>query len=116
MRGDDDAVAVVAVGHDPGHRSQQENRNLADECDHAKQQGGAGKPVNQPVLGDVLHPGAHQRDKLAAKEELKISMTQRPDGGAQAYPLFGVFLVTCILRFRRGHRFCHDILFDALIL
>ena len=84
MRGDDDAMAVVAIGHNPADRRQQENGNLADECDHAKQQGRAGKPVNQPVLGDVLHPGAHQRDKLAAKEELKISMAQRPDRGAQA--------------------------------
>ena len=51
----------------------QENRDLAGEADRPEQQRRFRDAVNQPGLGDALHPGADKRNDLAAEEKLKIS-------------------------------------------
>ena len=44
-----------------------------------------GEAVDQPRLGNVLHPGADQGDELAAEEELKIAVSQRAQGGRKRH-------------------------------
>ena len=39
----------------------------------------AGQAVDQPRLGDRLHPGADERDQLAAEEELVVAMPERAE-------------------------------------
>ena len=41
---------------------------------------GAGQAVDKPGLRDRLHPGAGQRDELAAEEELVVAVAKRVDG------------------------------------
>jgi hypothetical protein len=77
LRPDEDAAAVEAIDKDAGDGSEEEGRDLAGEADGAEQQRRFREAVDQPRGGDARHPGADQRDGLAAEEEAEIAMAQR---------------------------------------
>ncbi len=82
-------MAVPTVGDDAGYRREEENWNLVDEGNNAKQPGGTSEAINEPVLSDILHPGADQGDELAAEEQLKIAMPQGAESGSDTQAFFG---------------------------
>jgi len=92
-------VAIPPVGYNSGYGGQQENGNLARERDRAQQQRRAREPVNKPVLGNILHPGAYKRNELAAKKELKIPMAQGSQGRPHAYAILLFFSIPCVTQF-----------------
>ena len=77
---DEEVAAVEAVDEDAGEGREQEGGNLAGEADDAEQQRGAGKAVDEPTGGDAGHPGADERDALAAEEEAEVAMAERAPG------------------------------------
>ncbi len=81
-------MAIPAVGDDASHGAQKKNRELRAEADQAEQKRGACKLVDEPGLGNVLHPGADQRNKLSAHEELKIAVRERTEPHRQAGALW----------------------------
>lgn len=80
LGGDDDVAAGEAVGGETTEGGEEEDGDLARETDGTEEGGGSGEAVNQPSLGDVLHPGACEGDELAGEEELKIAVAE----GAQS--------------------------------
>ena len=76
LGGDDHALPAVPVGHNAAQGGNQEDRNLAAEGDSAQHNRGPGEPVNQPRLGEVLHPGTDEGDELAREKQLEIAVLQ----------------------------------------
>ena len=72
-------MAVVSIGKGPAEGRKQKNRKLSCESDESEQDGRAGQPIDEPRLRDRLHPGAGERDELAAEEEPVIPVPQRPE-------------------------------------
>ena len=60
---DDDATAVVPIRQGAADRGQQEDGNLTRESDRPQQDRRAGEAVDEPRLGDALHPGAGKGDE-----------------------------------------------------
>ena len=77
---DDHLAAGKAVGRDPAQRSQGEHGDLRAEPCGPEQKLGVGQAVDQPALRHVLHPGADQRDDLAADEQAEIAVPQGAEG------------------------------------
>src|SRR2546428_12724352 len=72
-------MAADAVGQGAADRREQENGNLASEGDESEERRRLREPVHQPRLRDLLHPGAGERDELAAEEELVVVVTERSE-------------------------------------
>ena len=51
--------------------------NLARKSHGPQKQRRTCQPVDQPSFGNVVHPGAHQRDHLPAEEKLEIAVFKR---------------------------------------
>ena len=77
---DDHLAAGKTVGRDPAQRSQGEHGDLGAEPCGPEQKFRVGEAVHQPALRHVLHPGADQRDDLAADEEAEIAVPQGSKG------------------------------------
>ena len=88
LRGDDHAVAAVAVRHDAAERGEKEDGNLAAKADSAQQDHGPGEPVHEPRLGKVLHPGPDERNELAREKQLKITVLQGSQRRGQFWHCF----------------------------
>ena len=69
----------------PPRVREEEDRDLAGETDQPQQDGRAGQPVDQPRLRHGLHPGADQRDELAAEEELEVPVFQCAQRGWEGH-------------------------------
>ena len=80
LGGDDQPAAIGVVDHHAGEQRHQQHRQVAGEADHAEHQGGVGELEHQPSLRHRLHPGADERDELAAEEQPEIAMAQRAEG------------------------------------
>ncbi len=83
LRADYHPLAAEAIRHDTAQRSDQEHGDLPAEAYQAQQHRRPGEPVDQPGLGDVLHPRAGERDQLAAEEQLEIAITERAQRGGK---------------------------------
>src|SRR5271156_3123255 len=57
---------------------------MTRKSDSAKQERRSREAIDEPGLRDVLHPGADQRDHLAAEEKLKVAMAERTSHIAEA--------------------------------
>ncbi len=72
--------AIEPVNPNAGEWRNKKRRNLAREAHRAQQQRRAREPVHQPRRRNARHPGADERDGLAAEEEPEVAMPQRaPD-------------------------------------
>ena len=80
LRPDEDLALVQAIDPDAGEGREQEGGNLAHEADDAEQPCGAGEAVDEPAGGDAGHPGADERDALAAEEEAEVGCAECPPG------------------------------------
>ena len=78
LRPHEHRALVPAVDPDAGEGREQEGRNLAREADDAEQPRGAGEAIDEPTGGDARHPGADERDALAAEEEAEVGRAERP--------------------------------------
>ena len=76
LGGDEDAVAVPAVGHNACNGRDKEGRNLGCETDHPKEELRAGEAIYQPGQGDLLSPGANKGYNLAREEKAIVSVSQ----------------------------------------
>src|SRR5437588_2819258 len=74
------ALAIDAVGGDSSEGSKEEDGNLAGKANASQQQRRLRHAVDEPRLGNTLHPGAGQGDKLSAEEELEVAVTQGAEG------------------------------------
>jgi len=59
---------VEAINPHACKRREEKCRNLPGKADRAQQQRRAGQAIDQPTGGDPRHPGADQRDRLAAEK------------------------------------------------
>ncbi len=82
--------AIHAVGNHASERGDEEHRHLAAERHHAEQEGRMRHRIDEPALRDRCNPGAHQRNKLARKEQSVIAVAEDLQkarcGGACASP------------------------------
>ena len=76
LGGEDDAVAVPAVGHNAREGREKEGGNLGCETDHAKEEVRAGEAIYQPGQGDLLSPGANKGENLACEEKAIVPVSQ----------------------------------------
>src|SRR5262249_41664846 len=65
-------------------RGEEQDGDLAGEPDHPEQERRAGEAVDEPRLGDRLHPGTGQGDDLAAEEELVVPVAERAEDGGNS--------------------------------
>ena len=79
MRPDDDAVATPAIGSQTAQRRQNENGNLSRKAHDPEEHRRAREAIDKPSFGNGLHPGADERNHLAAEEELEIPVAKRAD-------------------------------------
>ena len=77
LRDDEQTMARPTINHYTGKRTQQESRKLPGESHRPQQQGRLRQAVNQPRGGDLRHPGAQQRNDLAAEKEPATLGTKR---------------------------------------
>src|SRR5262249_27010047 len=76
LRGDDPAMAIVAVAEISAYGSQHQNGNLIGETEDPEQGRGVGNLVNQPELCGGLHPRADEGDELACDKKLEVAVLQ----------------------------------------
>ena len=76
IRGPAAGVDQAAAG-----RRQQEDRNLSREADQPEQYGRAIEAIDEPGLGDRLHPGADQREEPSTEEEAVITVREGTQHG-----------------------------------
>src|ERR1700685_3044874 len=69
LRDDQGSVAVPSVHPDTGERSQKETWYPGREANDAQQPCRAGYSVHEPTRGDLRHPSADQRYRLAGEEQ-----------------------------------------------
>ena len=87
---DDQPPLVDAIGDHARIRREDQYRHHLQRDDEAELRARAGQRVDQPALGDRLHPGAHERDALAGVPAPVVRVGERreraaPDGsGAHA--------------------------------
>lgn len=74
---DEYAMPIQAVDPDTGEGREDKGRHLSGKTDEAEQHRRTGEPVDQPTGGYTGHPGADQRNALAAEEELVVAMAER---------------------------------------
>ena len=67
----------------PATRQNQGRGDLRGEVGQAEQERRVAQPVDEPDRGDLLHPGADDRDALAEDEEPEVAMRQRAAHGRQ---------------------------------
>jgi hypothetical protein len=72
-------AAGPAVGQQAAEQAERQHGRLSDKPDQAEQEWGAGEAVDQPALGEALHPRAAQRESLAGEEEAEITVTERAE-------------------------------------
>jgi hypothetical protein len=58
-----------AIGHEPPEGAEQQDGKELQCDDEAERRAAAGQLEDQPGLGDGLHPGTGQRDRLAGQVE-----------------------------------------------
>ena len=75
-----DVHAVPAVGQDAGQRRHEKDGHLGEKSHQPEVEGRAGQAVDQPAHGHLLHPGAGQRDALAAEIEAVVAVAQGAQG------------------------------------
>jgi len=76
---EEQCAARAAVGnHARPERERQHWRELRErqEPEHERR---AREPVHEPALRHRLHPGADERDELAAEEEPEVAMPERAE-------------------------------------
>ena len=83
LRANHHMLAVDAIGDNAADRRDQEDGNLAGKAHCPQLQSRSRQPVDQPRLGDGLHPGADQRDQLSAEKELEVAMAQGAPAACQ---------------------------------
>ena len=75
--GDEQHPALVQpVGEDAAPEAEQQRRAELQRRDHTERGAGVGEFEDEPVLGDPLHPGAGERDELAAGVEPVVAHAQ----------------------------------------
>ena len=70
-------MAIDAVGYHAAERREDEDGNLSGETNESEHGRRAGQPVDQPGLGNGLHPGTDERNELAADEEAIVAPAER---------------------------------------
>jgi hypothetical protein len=80
LSGDDEPLAIDAVGGDSSQGSDDENGKLTGEADASQQERRVRHSIDEPCLGHGLHPGADQGDELSAEKELKVAVAQGAQG------------------------------------
>ena len=86
-------MTVVSVRNSSAKRRKEEYRKLRREPDHSQQHDRTGQSVDQPTLRNGLHPRAGQRNDLARKEELKVSVTKCAERRREAGALCFLFQI-----------------------
>ena len=92
LSGDDNPLPIGPVGSNSSERREEKHRDLAGKPHRAQLQAGSGQFVDEPRLGDRLHPCAHQRNELSAEKQLEITVPQRPARGLPIQLAFGCLL------------------------
>jgi len=82
--GHQQAMTVPAIDQHPGKRGKYKRWNPAGEADDPQEETGLGQTENEPADGDLLHPGADQRDALAAEKETVIPVGEGPEDEPEA--------------------------------
>ena len=104
LRGNDGAMPAVTVREQSPQWGEKQYRNLSREPYQPQQQRGFGEPIDKPRLRNRLHPGANQRDDLAAEEQPVIAVPQCAEHHGQ--PRCGFFgKVFQVLR-AAAHSYC----------
>ncbi len=83
LGGNHNSLPVVVVGHDAAERGDEKYRELTGETDRTQQKRRPGQAIDQPRLGNGLHPGSNQRNELAAEEKLEVPVAQGAQGRGQ---------------------------------
>ena len=96
LRGNHGAMPAVTVREQSPQGSEEEHRNLPREPHQPQQQRRLGEPIDQPRLRNRLHPGANQRDDLAAEEQPVIAVPQGAEHHGQ--PRCGFLVIPAVLR------------------
>ncbi len=79
---DQQVAAIVAVGDHAADQRQQQDRQFADEAVESEVEGRAADGQHQPVLRDLLHPGAGRRQDVGASTAAGSFSTPAPSRGA----------------------------------
>jgi len=83
---EDHLAFLEAVRDRPGVEGER-TRGSPDEVHEPEVPRGPGELVHEPVLGDRLHPGAHQGGELAEEPESEVAVAQPPERrGDRAVP------------------------------
>src|SRR5262249_10817314 len=79
----EDPPAVEPVGKYAAEEREQEERRVAQERVEAQPEGRARHREDQPVLGDLLHPGADRGREGPRPHEAKVGVCERLEGPRQ---------------------------------
>ena len=74
---DQDASLGQRIGGDPGEQAEDDDRDELGGGHDAEPDRVVGQLEDEPRLGDLLHPGADQRDRLAAEEQPVVAVLER---------------------------------------
>jgi hypothetical protein len=80
LRNDHELPPRVAVGSEAAQAAEREDRDLRAEPGGAEQQFRMRQPVDEPRLRHILHPGADERDGLAADKEPEVPVAHGAKG------------------------------------
>jgi hypothetical protein len=74
---DQQVAAIVAVGDHAADQRQQQDRQFADEAVEAEVEGRTADGQHQPVLRDLLHPGAGRRQDVGGPQQPEVLRRER---------------------------------------
>jgi hypothetical protein len=84
---EDHPALLEAIRDRPGVEGEGNEGDRTDEVHDPEVPRRAGEFVHEPVLGDRLHPGAHQGSELAEEPEAEVAVAQPPERrGDRAVP------------------------------
>ena len=91
LDGDQGRALRERVGEHAREQPEHHDRDELGGRDHPEPERVVGQLEDEPGLGDLLHPGADQRDRLAAEEQPVVAMAERgdPAGAHHRRPRFG---------------------------
>jgi hypothetical protein len=72
-------MAVVPVDKNPDEWPEDKIKYLAGKSNYAQDKGRISEAIDQPAHRDCLHPGADERNSLAAKKKPVVSIAKRTE-------------------------------------
>src|SRR5262249_4699246 len=113
LRGEQNASSFYPIGNNASDQRKEKDRNPAQKLIQCKQESGMAEPIDEPALGDDLHPGANAGNAGPKPHQPEVTVGKCFEYPRQDRRLSGYGRPRCINFGRQGSVSLDSLHFDA---